>query len=205
MSDKTYTIGEAATRLNATKRTIQRKLRALGIPTKNGAYVITDELLRELNATKRGKNNGATTATKEPTTQLRQAATEPNKTEHIKIEAGEVIVQQDGSVLECFSAEKYQSLEQALVERLELKIELREVYKRLDQLQQWKEDFMKYTTQRNTIEAFDKGLIQQMDKDEVDDSNLTEPDVTDIQQHIQAKRSEVIRAKKQFTEWIKEM
>ena len=44
-----------------------------------------------------------------------------------------------------------------------------------------------------------------IDKDEVDDSNLTEPDVTDIQQHIQAKRSEVIRAKKQFTEWLKEM
>ena len=205
MSDKTYTIGEAATRLNATKRTIQRKLRALGIPTKNGAYVITDDLMRELNATKRGKNNGATTATKEPTTELRQAATEPNKTEHIQLEAGEVIEQEDGSIIECFSAEKYLSLEQALVERLEMKIELRELSQRLEQLQQWKNDFMRYTSERNTIEAFDKGLIQQMDKEEVDDSNLTEPDVTDIQQHIQAKRSEVIRAKKQFTDWLKEI
>lgn len=205
MSDKTYTIGEAATRLNATKRTIQRKLRALGIPTKNGAYVITDDLLRELNATKRGKNNGATTATKEPTTELRHAATEPNKSEHTQLEAGEVIEQEDGSVIECFSPEKYQSLEQALVERLELKIELREVYKRLDQLQQWKDDFMRYTSERNTIEAFDKGLIKPIDKEEVDDSNLTEPDVTDIQQHLQLKRNEVIRAKKQFSQWLKEI
>ena len=188
---KTYTINQAKDLLKVSERAVQRRCKRHGIPIKNGQYCIDLATLISWGY----KTNIVP----------EHSDAKPNKSEHIQLEAGEVIVQQDESVIECFSKEKYQSLEQALVERLELKIELRELSQRLEQLQQWKEDFMKYTNQRNTIEAFDKGLIQQMDKDEVDDSNLTEPDVTDIQQHIQAKRSEVIRAKKQFTDWLKEI
>ena len=188
---KTYTINQAKDLLKVSERAVQRRCKRHGIPIKNGQYCI--DLATLISWGYKTSNVPEHSDAK------------PNTPVHIQLEAGQVIEQEDGSVLECFSKEKYQSLEQALIERLELKIELRELSQRLEQLQQWKEDFMQYTNQRNTIEAFDKGLIQQMDKDEVDDSNLTEPDVTDIHQHLQAKRSEVIRAKKQFTEWLKEI
>jgi tRNA(Ile)-lysidine synthase TilS/MesJ len=167
---KTYTINEAKDLLKVSERAVQRRCKRHGIPIKNGQYCIDLATLISWGY----KTNIVP----------EHPDAKPNTTEHIKIEAGQVIEQADGSIIECFDQDKYKSLEQALIERLELKIKVRELSKRLEQLQQWKNDFMQYTNQRNTIEAFEKGVIQPIDKEEVDDSNLTESDTADIQQPI---------------------
>lgn len=189
MANKIYTITEAAKRLNVTKRTIQRRLSKLETPIHEGAYVITEDVMRILTKSSNAEYKAATPTTPEAATMSLQA-----------LQAGEVIEQADGSIIECFSQAKYEQLEQALVERQELKIELREMQKRLDQLQQWKEDFMRYTNQRNTIEAHEKGVIASTDEVE----EISHEEI--IQKKLANKRLQVItNGKAKFTDWLQSL
>ena len=177
---KTYTIKEAAKLLNVTDRAVQRRCARHGIEKKNNRYNITLPVLIEWGY--------------KPNNVLEH---KPNTREHLNLQAGEVIEQEDGSIIECFTKENYSHLEQALIERNELKIELREMQKRLEQLQQWKEDFMRYTSQRNTIEAHEKGVIASTieDIEEVQSEEI-------LQKHLSDKRKMVLKDKAKFSDWL---
>ena len=167
-----YTIKEAANALEVTKRTIQRKCASLNVAKDNGAYIITEDVLR----------------------QMRRRTTEstdiPNTIEHTY--GVGLHEQEDGTMLQVFTKDEYKQFEAALIERNHL-------LKQVAELRQWKDDFIKYTNQRNTIEAHDKGIIKHLDHEEVEDH------AEDIQQHLIAKRKEVIKDKAAFSKWMENL
>jgi len=70
-------------------------------------------------------------------------------------------------------------------------IERKQLLQQVKQLQDWKDSFLRFTQERNLIEAKDKGLFKEID--DVEEAQVM--DDTDIQKHLSQKRAEVIKPK----------
>ena len=181
IKNKYFTIQEAASILGVKERAVQARCSRYGLKKINGRYSIPQALIEQWGGS-----------------QTHTSSAQPNAQTHI-YGLGQH-EQADGTYIQVFTKDEYKQFEDALIERNELKIELREMQKRLEQLQQWKEDFMRYTSQRNTIEAHEKGVIASTieDIEEVESEEI-------LQKHLSDKRKIVLKDKAKFSDWLQSL
>lgn len=165
-----YDIGSIAKQLGVTKRTLQRKLKQNQVDKDDNGYIITDEILQKIgyDIHRQDSDNSATYA--------------PGLHE-----------QTDGTLIQVFTREEYDTFKRMLIEHKQLK-------QQVAQLQDWVERFTTYTNQRNTIEAHEKGVI---------DREHPVEDVQDLADQVQQKRQQIIekmdKDKAKFGEWLKDL
>ena len=153
-----YDISTIAKGLGITKRTLQRKLKQLGVNKDENGYLITDKTLELLGATE-VRQETDTGATYEPGLHK----------------------QEDGTVMQVFTQEEYETFKRMLVEHKQLK-------NQVNQLEQWKETFLHYAQSRNVLSAHDKGLITPPNQEDSEDIEQKA-----IVKHLHEKRKEVLR------------
>jgi len=179
MARKKYSALEVAKMMGLKKRAVQARAARYGVKKENGAFVFTAHFLK----TKWGVN-APSDAHKKST-----AVHNAHKRAHQEnlVDGNEVGLHTlpNGNKVQVFTESEYKSFELALIERKQL-------LQQVKQLQDWKDSFIRYTQERNALEAKDKGLIKEID--DVEDAQVMDSD-TDLQQHLSTKREEVIQNK----------
>ena len=182
MKIKYYSVSEVAEILGVKKRAVQARASRHKLRKRKGAYVITDKTLA-----KWGVEN------EHYSEQTAHSESEKTKRAHPEniVDGNEIglHILPNGNKVQVFTSEEYESFENALQERKYL-------LKQVAELEQWRKDFFKYTSQRATLEAKDKGLIK--DLEDVEDAQVM--DDTDLQKHLSQKRAEVIKPKANTSE-----
>ena len=178
MARKKYSAVEVAKMMGLKKRAVQARAARYGVKKENGAFVFTAHFLK----TKWGVN-APSDAHKKST-----AVHNAHKRAHQEnlVDGNEVGLHTlpNGNKVQVFTESEYKSFELALIERKQL-------LQQVKQLQDWKDSFLRFTQERNLIEAKDKGLFKEID--DVEEAQVM--DDTDIQKHLSQKRAEVIKPK----------
>ena len=158
-------ISQVCKRLKLSKRSVQRIAKSQGIPKDLEGYIFTEDAVRQM--------------------RQKESATSRNKVRNKEDVLGDLelgLHAVDGKMINVFSKEEYKSFELALIERKQL-------LQQVKQLQDWKDSFIRFTQERNLIEAKDKGLFKEID--DVEEAQVM--DGTYIQKHLSQKRAEVIK------------
>ncbi len=164
MSATRLSISQVCKKLKLSKRSVQRIAKSKGIPKDLEGYIFTEDAVRQ----------------KESATSRNKGRSKEDVLGDLELGLHEV----DGKMINVFSKEEYKSFELALIERKQL-------LQQVKQLQDWKDSFLRFTQERNLIEAKDKGLFKEID--DVEEAQVM--DDTDIQKHLSQKRAEVIKPK----------
>lgn len=184
MGRKKYSALEVAKMMGLKKRAVQARAARYGVKKQNGAFVFTAHFLK----TKWGVNAPSDAHKKSTTVHNAHKRAHP---ENI-VDGNEVGLHTlpNGNKVQVFTDSEYKSFELALIERKQL-------LQQVKQLQDWKDSFIRYTQERNALEARDKGLIKDIDVD-VEEAQVM--DDTDLQKHLSQKRAEVIKPKPNTSE-----
>lgn len=164
-------ISQVCKRLKLSKRSVQRIAKSKGIPKDLEGYIFTEDAVRQMRQ-------------QDPTTSRSKGRSKEDVLRGLELGLHEV----DGKMINVFSKEEYKSFELALIERKQL-------LQQVKQLQDWKDSFIRFTQERNLIEARDKGLIKDVD---IEEAQVM--DDTDLQKHLSQKRAEVIKPKANTSE-----
>ena len=184
MARKKYSALEVAKMMGLKKRAVQARAARYGVKKQNGAFIFTAHFLK----TKWGVNAPSDAHKKSTTVHNAHKRAHP---ENI-VDGNEVGLHTlpNGNKVQVFTDSEYKSFELALIERKQL-------LQQVKQLQDWKDSFIRYTQERNALEAKDKGLIKDIDVD-VEEAQVM--DDTDLQKHLSQKRAEVIKPKANTSE-----
>jgi len=180
MSKQFYSIPEAAHILGVKERAVQRRAKRYGIKKRGGRYLIPHDILTVWKG-------------EEANTEREQDAHDTHTVYGVGMHH-----QEDGTVMQVFTQDEYDTFKRMLIEHKELK-------SRVAQLQDWVERFTTYTQERNTIEAHEKGLLKHV--------NENTEDVEPIERMVIEKRSQKISDKESqslspsdrmdFNRWMK--
>ena len=165
-------ISQVCKRLKLSKRSVQRIAKSKGIPKDLEGYIFTEDAVRQMRQ-------------QTPTTSRSKGRSKEDVLRALELGLHEV----DGKMINVFSKEEYRSFELALIERKQL-------LQQVKQLQDWKDSFIRYTQERNALDAVSKGLIKEIE--DVEDAQVM--DDTDLQKHLSQKRAEVIKPKPNTSE-----
>ena len=179
MARKKYSALEVAKMMGLKKRAVQARAARYGVKKQNGAFIFTAHFL----TTKWGVDVPSDAHKK--STAVHNAHKSAHQ-EHL-IDSNEVGLHKSpsGNLVQVFTESEYKSFENALQERKHLLSQVAE-------LRQWKEDFIRYTQERNALDAVSKGLIK--DIEDVEEAQVVDSDA-DLQHHLSQKRAEVIKPK----------
>ena len=169
MSATRLPISQVCKRLKLSKRSIQRIAKSKGIQKDLEGYIFTEDAVRQMRQ-------------KESATSRNKGRIKEGVLGDLELGLHEV----NGKMINVFSKEEYKSFELALIERKQL-------LQQVKLLQDWKDSFIRYTQERNLIEAKDKGLIKEIEEVE-EDAQVMDSDA-DLQKHLSQKRAEVIKPK----------
>lgn len=177
MAIKIYSVAEVAEMLGVKERAVQARAARHNFRKRKGAYVFTDKTLAKWKVGNEYQN--------EQTAHSKKSKSKGAQSEHL-INSNEVGLHKapNGNLVQVFTEAEYKSFELALIERKQL-------LQQVKQLQDWKDSFIRYTQERNALEAKDKGLIKEIE--DVEDAQVM--DYTDLQKHLSQKRAEVIKPK----------
>jgi len=182
MKIKYYSVSEAAEILGVKKRAVQARAARHKLRKRKGSYVITDKILAKWGVVNEHYSE-----------QTAHSESEKTKRAHPEniVDGNEIglHILPNGNKVQVFTSEEYESFKNALQERKHL-------LKQVAELEQWRKDFFKYTSERNALEAKDKGLIK--DLEDVEDAQVM--DDTDLQKHLSQKRADVIKPKPNTSE-----
>ena len=157
-----YTIQEAAEILQVKERAVQRRCKRAGLKKQGNKYLIPKHILDQWTEGK------PYTANEQPYTQTNMYGLGLHK-------------QEDGTVMQVFTQEEYETFKRMLIEHKQLK-------ERVSQLEEWKQTFLHYAQGRNVLSAHDKGLITPPKQEESEDIEQEA-----IVKHLHEKRKEVLR------------
>lgn len=179
MARKKYSALEVAKMMGLKKRAVQARAARYGVKKENGAFVFTAHFLK----TKWGVNAPSDAHKKSTAVHNAHKRAHPENV----VDGNEVGLHTlpNGNKVQVFTESEYKSFELALIERKQL-------LQQVKQLQDWKDSFIRYTQERNALEAKDKGLIKEID--DVEDAQVMDSDA-DLQKHLSQKRAEVIKPK----------
>ena len=180
MARKKYSALEVAKMMGLKKRAVQARAARYGVKKENGAFVFTAHFLK----TKWGVNVPSDAHKKSTAVHNAHKRAHPENV----VDGNEIGLHNlpNGNKVQVFTAEEYRSFELALIERKQL-------LQQVKQLQDWKDSFIRYTQERNALDAVSKGLIKEIE--DVEDAQVMDDTDTDLQQHLSAKREEVIQNK----------
>lgn len=174
MPEQYFTIQQAAQILQVKERAVQRRCKRYNVGKQAGKYMIPASMLSEW-------SNG------QANIENVQTNSESN------MYAPGLHEQPDGTLMQVFTRDEYDTFKRMLIEHKQLK-------QQVQQLQDWVERFTTYTSQRNTIEAHEKGVISNKQPIE---------DVEDLAATVQAKRKQIIekidKDKAKFSEWLNDL
>jgi hypothetical protein len=174
-----YAISDVAKMLKLSKRSVQRLAAKHDVPKDLEGYIFTDETVRQMR-----HKPGATSRS--------------NDGEVIEDLAVGLHRAKNGNLVQVFTEDQYKKFEEALIHRKHL-------LKEIERLEQWRQDFFDYTNQRNTIEAKEKGLIQDIEN-EIQDIPSED---ADIQSNLNTKRLEILNKKsnstQEFAAWMESL
>ena len=183
MKIRYYSVSEAAEILGVKKRAVQARAARHKLRKRKGAYAITDKILAKWGVVNEHYSE-----------QTAHSESENTKRAHPEniVDGNEIGLHNlpNGNKVQVFTSEEYDSFENALQERKHLLSQVAE-------LRQWKEDFIRYTQERNALDAVSKGLIK--DLEDVEDAQVMDSDA-DLQKHLSAKRAKVIKPKANTSE-----
>lgn len=183
MATKKYSALEVAKMMGLQKRAVQARAARYGVKKQNGQFIFTAKFLEKWGV--QIAHNDAPKK-KSPMHNAHQRAPIDN------LEVG-LHKASNGNLVQVFTEAEYKSFENALQERKHL-------LKQVAELEEWRKTFFTYTSERNHIEAKEKGLIKDLDVIEVsevvEDQERTSPDDSDIQKNVSAKRAEKLKQTK---------
>ena len=183
MKTRYYSVSEAAEILGVKKRAVQARAARHKLKKRKGAYAITDKILAKWGVVNEHYSE-----------QTAHSESENTKRAHPEniVDGNEIGLHNlpNGNKVQVFTSEEYKSFELALIERKQL-------LQQVKQLQDWKDSFIRYTQERNALEARDKGLIKEIE--DVEDAQVMDSDA-DLQKHLSQKRADVIKPKANTSE-----
>lgn len=153
-----YTIKEVAEILQVKERAIQRRCKRAGLEKQGNKYLIPKHILDQWTEGK-------------PYTQPEHEPSMYGLGLH---------KQEDGTIMQVFSQDEYETFKRMLVEHKQLK-------ERVNQLEDWKQTFLHYAQGRNILSAHDKGLLNH--------ENEKTEDVEPIERMVIEKRTQKLSDK----------